>query len=341
MALAQRRIVVVGLGVIGRRHARLLARRAEATGDLSVELCDANEASLADATSGIGPVRTFTSFDEALRSSPDMLLIATPHDRHADQTIAALRAGCHVLCEKPMSHALPDARRMQQAAEKHSDRVLAFGFNLHFHSGLRRLKQLIDAGELGAVVHAHCHVGTYQTLVNSRSRYQASMEGALLFDYVHQPDAMYWMLRKRPRRVFMAGAKGGQLELTSNPNVLAITCEYDDASPSVPMISTIHLNYVQMPERHHYEIIGDRGWATFDLNKGEARFGRRADASEYIEQVPTERDSMYEAEHQAFFDAIEGRRPPESPAGDAIVSLEVMDAALRSWRDGRSAELAT
>jgi predicted dehydrogenase len=127
--------------------------------------------------------------------------------------------------------------------------------------------------------------------------------------------------------------------LTSNPNFLALTCEYDP-SPA-PMISTIHLNYVQMPEQHEYEIVGDKGWAMFDLNKGVVRLGRRDDpAAERVEQISTERDIMYEAEHQAFFDAIAGRREPESPAGDAIVSLEIMDAALRSWRAGAPVELA-
>ena len=45
------------------------------------------------------------------------------------------------------------------------------------------------------------------------------------------------------------------------------------------------------------------------------------------------RDDVYRLEHQAFLDAVDGKRPPESPAAAAIVSMEIVDAALRSWRE--------
>ena len=88
-------------------------------------------------------------------------------------------------------------------------------------------------------------------------------------DYTHQPDLLYWMLNEVPAGVFAAGGQGGNLELTSNPNFINLNCDY-----ARPLIGTIHLNYLQMPERHEYEIVGDRGWAMFDLNTGRLRRGR-------------------------------------------------------------------
>ena len=72
----------------------------------------------------------------------------------------------------------------------------------------------------------------------------------------------------------------------------------------------------------------------FDLNTGRLRVGRRASAAESQEEFPVERDPMYAEEHAAFLDAVAGRRAPESPAGDAIVSLQIIEAALASWRSG-------
>ncbi len=100
-------------------------------------------------------------------------------------------------------------------------------------------------------------------------------------------------------------------------------------------MATVHLNYVQMPERHEYEIAGDRAWAMWDLNTGILRVGRRADSSVVEETTSVERDPVYREEHQAFLDAVDGKRKPESPAEEAIVSLEIIEAALKSWREVR------
>jgi predicted dehydrogenase len=317
------RIVVVGLGSIGRRHARLLAGR----GDLAVEWCESSDGALKLARQEMGePAEVHLAFDGMLQTKPEMMVIATPHAMHADQTIAALRAGIHVLCEKPMAESLASAERMASAAEQ-SKSVLTVGFHLHFHPGLRRLKALIREGELGSVHHAHCHFGSYIVLVNSRSRYQRTLEGALLLDCAHQPDIFAWLLEKSPIGVYATGGQGGALEHQSNPNFIAVDCDY-----AGPLISTVHLNYLQMPERHEYEIVGDRGWALFDLSQGRLRIGRQSDASERVEMLSTERDPIYRDEHAAFLEAVAGRAKPESPADSAMVSMRVIAAALESLR---------
>ncbi|MBN2133127.1 MAG: Gfo/Idh/MocA family oxidoreductase [Sedimentisphaerales bacterium] len=325
--MAVRRIVVVGCGSIGQRHARLLAQRP----DLQVELCEPNPDCLAEAVTATGASesKSHRDFDEMLRTQPDMAVIATPHSLHAEQAIASLQAGVHVLCEKPMSDNLADADRMAEAAAC-GRRVLDFGFTLHFHPGLHRLKELITAGELGAVLHVHCRIGTYITLVCSRSRHQADLEGALLFDYVHQPDVFYWLLGVEPAGVYMSALYGGELPLRSNPNVVDLALDYD-----VPLRGSIHFNYIQMPQRHQYEVVGDQAWAILDMETNCLRIGRRGENAETSERIEVERDRLFEAEHQAFLDAVDGKRQPESPAASAIVSMRVVDAALRSWKQSK------
>ena len=323
--MAVRRIVVVGCVSIGQWHARLLAQRPH----LRVELCDPNAESLTEAAAVAGEPTSYRDFNEMLGTQPEMVVIATPHALHAGQTIAALDAGIHVLCEKPMSDSLADAERMVAAAAS-GHPVLDFGFTLHFHPGLRRLKQLVTSGELGAVLHVHCRIGTYITLVCSRSRHQADLEGALLFDYVHQPDILNWLLEVEPSGVYMTAVYGGDLPLRSNPNVVDLALDYE-----TPLAATIHLNYVQMPQRHEYEIVGDRAWAILDMETNCLRVGRREEQVETSERIEVERDRLFEAEHQAFLDAVDGRRRPESPATNAIVSMRIVDAALRSWRQSQ------
>ena len=321
MAL-RKRVVVVGLGSIGRRHARLLHQRA----DMDVQFCEPSRDMLALAYRDVGELPVHHSYEEALGANPDFVVIATPHQLHGEQTVEALERGVHVLCEKPMSDRLEDARKMLAAAEE-SDALLSVGFMLHFNPLLLRLKELIDGGVLGRVMAVQYKVGSYITLVNSRSRYQADMQGALLMDYAHQPDTIHWLLGKKPRGVYCTGATGGDMEFSSDPNILTLVCDYEE-----PLVATVTLNYVQMPERQECEVVGDRGWALLDFKLGEIRIGNRENDDITLESFPVVRDEMYQREHQVFLDAIEGRGRLSSPAEEAIVSMEIVEAAMLSRR---------
>jgi predicted dehydrogenase len=155
----KKRIVVVGLGSIGRRHARLLKERT----DISVEFFEPNREALAGALRETGNIPVHDSLDAMLATRPYAVVIATPHALHAEHTIKAFKAGVNVFCEKPMSDSLSDARRMRDAADK-TGKTLAIGFQLHFHPGLVRLKSLLQEQIIGNVLHAHVRVGTYVTL---------------------------------------------------------------------------------------------------------------------------------------------------------------------------------
>lgn len=329
MAL-KRRIIVIGVGSIGRRHARLLSE----CNDLEVEICEPSEVSLEVARKDLGDLRNHGDYESVLADPPEMVVIATPQSFHKEQTIAALQAGCHVLCEKPMSDNLEDAQAMRETALS-AKTILNIGFQNHFHPAYTRIKSLIDEGVLGKVLHAHFRIGTYLTLVNSISRHQRDIEGALFLDYAHQPDLFYWFFGKRPKGIYVTGIQGGDLELTSNPNVMDILCDYEDS-----FLTSIHLNFVQNPGRSEWEIIGDRKWLNHDSGSALIRLGDSSDGTETTEKHAFERDDMYRLEHRAFIDAVDGKREPESPANDAIVSMEIIDAGLRSWREQQRVELA-
>jgi predicted dehydrogenase len=318
----KRRVAVAGLGSIGRRHTRLLLERH----DVSVELVETNAETLAAVQREFGPLISYTSFEAMIETRPDVVWIATPTPLHTGQAVRALEAGAHVFCEKPMSASFEDALRMKAAADG-ATTVLNIGFYLHFSSILTRLKALIEDGALGNVIHAHARVGSYATLGNSISRYQAEVPGSLFFDYSHQPDLFYWLLHATPASVWVVGFQGGELELTSAPNVVDIVCEYP-----CKLVTTIHLNYVQMPERHEYEVAGDQGWAVVDFLSGSLRTGSRADGKTTVEMFHQERDDIFRGEHRAFFEAVDGKCSPETSAAEGLVSTAICEAAIESWR---------
>jgi predicted dehydrogenase len=293
---------------------------------VQVEVVEPAAEAIARAGPDIARLRAHPTLDEALATAPDVVWLATPTELHAAQAIAGLKAGCHVFCEKPMSDSLQNAYPMLEAANA-SGRVFNVGFMWRFSPAMRALRASIQGGELGRVLHAHVRVGTYVTLMNSGSRYQARQPGSLFLDYSHQPDILYWLFGQAPHSVSVTAFQGGELELTSDPNVAVVVCEYDG-----PMISTTHLNYVQMPHLHDYEIVGDRGWAQLSFPTGLLSVHPNDGGPARTESHPPVADDLYRAEQAAFLEAIAGTREPETSAADGLISTAICDACVRSWR---------
>ena len=99
-------------------------------------------------------VPAWTDLDDALgESGADAVYVATPVFLHAPQTVACLRAGKHVLCEKPMALHYAEARAMQQAAEE-TGRTLGVAYYRRMYPKVNRAKELIEAGAIGRPVFA-------------------------------------------------------------------------------------------------------------------------------------------------------------------------------------------
>ena len=224
-----------------------------------------------------------------------------------------------------MSDSVKDATRMLNAAQQ-TGKTLSIGFINHFHPAMKHIKECIETGRLGTILQIHWHVGSYITLVNSVSRHQADMPGALMMDYVHQPDLIHWWLGPQPGTVFAAGCCGGDVELTSNPNVLSIIVQYQTGT-----VATINLNYLQ-PSRAYCEIVGDRGDIRFDFGTEIlSRTDYQADTV-YEQPFPIERDRAVTAEHDCFINAVKAKTLPESPPEEAILATQLAEAAITSWQ---------
>jgi predicted dehydrogenase len=131
------RVVVVGAGDMGGRHARHWA----AAGARVVAVVDPDRAR-AELSAAETGAEAHADIEPALALSPDVVSVCTPTHLHARNTIAALEAGAHVLCEKPVALNLADAYAMRDAAAEHG-RELRIGFMRRFDPAF---DQLMDVG---------------------------------------------------------------------------------------------------------------------------------------------------------------------------------------------------
>jgi predicted dehydrogenase len=124
-----------------------------------VAFCDIipERAEEAAAKYGVAGAKVYKDYKEMLAEGRcDVVHVCTPNDSHAEITIAALEAGCHVMCEKPMAKKAEDARKMLAVA-KTSGKKLTIGYQSRYRSDSQYLYNMCRAGELGEVYFAKAH----------------------------------------------------------------------------------------------------------------------------------------------------------------------------------------
>lgn len=116
-----------------------------------------------------------------VRDDIDLVLIAAPNAQHAPLAAAALRAGKHVVVDKPFTLTLAEARELRALAKRHG-RLLSVFHNRRWDSDFLGMKQVIDSGRIGEVVHFESHIDRFRPQVRARWRESAQPGAGIWFD---------------------------------------------------------------------------------------------------------------------------------------------------------------
>ena len=189
------RFAICGVGHIGRRHAALVSRH---PGAALAALIDVRDALRPDLAAEFPGTPFFASLDEYLQTGPaaEVLTVATPNGLHAMQAVAGLRAGRHVVIEKPIALTKADAETIVHTALQTGR--LVFGVMQNRYSPPAAwLKQVYDAGRLGEI-----YLVQLTCFWNRDGRYyrpggwkgtQALDGGTLFTQFSHFVDLLYWV----------------------------------------------------------------------------------------------------------------------------------------------------
>ena len=142
---------VIGAG-IGTYHIDGYAEHPDAE---VVALCDVNEELLAETAEEYGIENTFTDHKEMLKTDLDCVSLCVPNALHRPLAVDCLKAGKHVLSEKPLATNAREGKKMVDAARQ-AGLTLMIDFNNRFRPEARLLKEYIEAGELGDIYFARC-----------------------------------------------------------------------------------------------------------------------------------------------------------------------------------------
>jgi len=282
----------------------------------------------------------------------DAVLIATPHYAHTWIGIDALNAGLHVLVEKPISVHVADCERLI-AAHTNSTQVFAAMFNQRALPVYRKVKQMIDTGELGEIQRINWIITdwfrteAYYASGSWRATWKGEGGGVLLNQCPHQLDLMQWLFGM-PIKIRAFCGIGVRHDIEVEDQVTAYL-EYSNGATGVFVTTT-----GEAPGTNRLEIAGDRGKLVVEHDRISfvrnemlaSEFGRTS--SECYSGPPTWNIDVpvppipmqqHMTITQSFTNAILDGAPLVSPAEEGIKSVELANSMLYSSMKDTTVEL--
>ena len=186
------KFAIVGCGRIAQRHAEHISKRGQL-----VAVCDVVEDKAQQLANTYG-AKAYTSYADMLanETSIDVIAVCSPNGLHAQHSIEGLKAGFHVLCEKPMGLSVKECGEMIQAAERANKRLFAIKQN-RYNPPVAAVKEIIDAGKLGKVlsVQLSCFWNRNTDYYANSWKGTKDLDGGTLYtQFSHFIDLLYWLI---------------------------------------------------------------------------------------------------------------------------------------------------
>lgn len=333
------RLGIIGVGVMGSTHSRWLLEGKVPRIELAA-LCDTDP----EALKPFPQIPSFSSSDALIRSGKvDAVLVATPHYDHTTIGIAALKAGLHVMVEKPISVHKADAERLIKA-HTNKKQVFSAMFNQRTDPSYIKLRGMIRNGELGTVRRVSWIITNWfrtQAYYNSggwRATWAGEGGGVLLNQCPHQIDLWQWLFGMPDKvRAFCTIGRYHKIEVEDD---VTAYFQYKNGTTGTFITST-----GEAPGTNRLEVAAERGRVV--IENGEFRFTRNeAEMSDYCQnsegkfggpavwnvEIPIQ--GGYGPQHlgilQNFAEAILDKKPLIAPAPEGIHGVELANAMLMS-----------
>lgn len=313
---------IIGCGLIGRKRALAAAKAgfvASVVGDINIDA--------ARKLAGDIKAQAFGDWRPVIESDVDAVNIAVSHDMLAPVTIAALKAGKHVLVEKPGAHSKAEADEIAALA-KSVGRIVKVGFNHRFHPALLKSRAMVAAGEVGPLMYVrgrYGHGGRPGYEKEWRCQKEKSGGGELVDQGSHLIDLSRW---------FMGDLK---LAFAATPTLFWDTAVEDNCFLALEgerkSMAWLHAGWSEWKNIFSLEIAGRDGKLTIDGLGGSYGVERLTFHKMLPGMGPPETtsweypfpDESWVLETAAFRDAIEGRPSQGGDIGDAVALWSIIE----------------
>ena len=182
------KVGIAGYGVVGKRRRECIEQNE------SLDLIAVCDQVFPDNTNYVDGYKAFKSYKELIEEDLDILIICMTNDIAPEVTIAGLRNGLHVFCEKPPGKDVEDIAKVIKVHKKYSELKLMYGFNHRYHFSVKDALQIVKSGELGKVINIRGVYGKAKLITFNQPGWRAEREiaggGVLLDQGIHMVDLM-------------------------------------------------------------------------------------------------------------------------------------------------------
>jgi len=308
---------VIGTGVMGSEHARLL--RCETPGARLAGVFDADAARAQAAAAGAA---VFSDPRSLIASdSIEAVIIASPDATHAELTLACLEARKPVLCEKPLASSAAEALRVVQAEVALKRRLIQVGYMRRFDPGYQEIKRIKDEGGVGAVALLH------NVHRNARAPEWFAGPMAVTNSFVHEIDISRWLTGSEMVSAHVASGPGG------DPLMITMRTDRDE------IVSTeVYMN-ANYGYHVHAELVGREGTIALAPSSLTLRNKDRAGGLSYPDNwVPRFADA-YRRQLADWIGAVKTGTPVGANAWDGYVASAIAEQIAAALAEGRAAPL--
>lgn len=315
------RVLIIGLGMIGRRHLSNLQKL-----DCEVSVYRRTEET-ADAARREFGIAAFASLADAASWKPNVALIANPSSEHLKFASWALEQDCHVFIEKPLAHSLDGIDVFLGMAEERQ-RCVGVGCNLRFHPAMEAIHAAVCEGRIGRLLTARAEVGQYlpdwHPGTDYRQEYsaRAALGGGALLTLIHELDYIYW-IGGDVSEIIGVCAKVSDLELDVE-DVAEMICRHISGT-----LTSVHMDFLDRAYNRRSRWVGDAGTIEW-IWRGPVHLIQPGGNQEILWQNQNfDFNNTYMMELQDFFNCIKSGKQPRTTGWEAKRVLEIALAVRR------------
>jgi len=327
------RVLIVGLGSIGRRH---LANLRQLLPQAEVIVLRRQGGLYEPAPGG---ARVIRSLEDALRLAPQAAIVASPAACHISDAMVLAQHGVHLLVEKPLSDSMKGVDELIRECEQRA-LTLMVAYNFRFYPPLQRLRDALLGGDIGRIVSIRAAVGQYLPDWRRDSDYRQGVSGrrelggGAVLELSHELDYVRWLCGE-VTEVFGLTERLSDLEIDVEDTAEVLLRFASGA------IGSVHLDMVQQPMARGCRVVGTEGTLLWDgVTHRVQLWNTRAKIWHDLHpEAPLERNLMYLAELQHFIDCARGECRPRVEAEDARRVLKIALAIKASAAQGRPVKL--
>lgn len=321
---------IIGAGYIGEFHAQAYASQP----NLELAMIVDQNPSKAQNLARQFQAQAASDLQALLDSDLDLVSVCTPTPSHMGTAEALMRAGKHVLCEKPIARTLEQAQSMIDTAAKTGVKFMVAHVS-RYEVDHHKAKEILERGDLGQLRMAfHSITGPYPGWSMQNWLGDAVQSGGPIVDLaIHGVDYLLWMFKSPVVRVFARGS-----QKVSGNNHYALAC-LQFANGGLGLIETSWAHPASAPLACKVELCGTQGRIAWDYDQidGMQTYIEGQGRHAYV----LEGENSYAAEIADFIHCIEADLPSPIPGGEARDALRVCLAALESIESGRCIEIDT